>query len=283
MRKLLIPLLSACIQLAHAQPTVPSRVGVVSYTYRNSFQKDVAATLDTIRQLGVTNLEFSNLFGRTAAEIRQLLDSRGMQCTSLGVGYDELMNNTDRVIGNAKALGARFVRVAWIPHDTKIGFTLADADRATRDFNRVGQLLKNADLVFCYHNHGYEFRPHSKGTLFDYIVANTAPEFVSFELDSLWAFHPGADPAELIRQYPDRFRLMHVKDLKKGVTGDFSGGTDPNNDVVLGTGQINIAEVLEAARKSSIEYYYIEDESQAASRQVPGSLAFLKKLGWPGK
>ena len=270
-------------QWISAQPTIPSRVGVVSYTYRHSFQKDVAATLDTIRQLGVTNIEFSNLFGRTANDIRQMLDSRGMQCTSYGVGYDELMNQTDRVINNANILGARFVRVAWIPHDTKTGFNLADAERTVQDFNRVGQLLKDAGLIFCYHNHGYEFRPHGKGTLFDFIVANTKRELVSFELDVLWAFHPGADPAQLIRQYPDRFRLMHVKDLKKGVKGDFSGTTDPNNDVVLGTGQIDIATVIEAARQSNIDYYYIEDESKAASKQVPESLAFLQKLGWPGK
>ena len=54
--------------------TLKDTPGMVSYTYRHSFQKDVSATLDTIKSLGVTNMEFSNLFGRTAANIKKLLD-----------------------------------------------------------------------------------------------------------------------------------------------------------------------------------------------------------------
>ncbi len=253
------------------------KLGMVSYTFRNSFQKDIASTLDTIKSIGITNMEFSNLFGKTASEIRQLLDERGMICTSFGTGYDDVVNKTQQVAENAKALGASFVRVAWIPHDNKVPFTIETTKKAVEDFNKAGKTLKEEfGLTFCYHNHGYEFSPYEKGTFFDYLMANTKPEYVSFELDILWAFHPGADPAQLIKKYSDRFKLMHVKDLKKGVKGDFSGGTDPNNDVVLGTGQIDIKATLKAAKKSGIQYYYIEDESKTASKQVPQSLAYLK-------
>ncbi len=65
--------------------TDKDKLGMVSYTYRNSFSKDVGATLDTIKALGITNIEFSNLFKRTAKEIRAMLDERGMKCTSFGV------------------------------------------------------------------------------------------------------------------------------------------------------------------------------------------------------
>lgn len=71
---------------------------------------------------------------------------------------------------------------------------------------------------------------------------------------------------------------MHVKDLKKGVKGDLSGGTPTENDVTLGTGQLNLPQILKTARKSNIKYYYIEDENPNASRQVPLSLAYLKKI-----
>jgi sugar phosphate isomerase/epimerase len=258
------------------------KLGMVSYTFRNSFQKDVAATLDTIKGMGITNMEFSNLFGRTAAEIKKLLDERGMKCTSFGTSYDEALTKTQQVAENAKTLGASFVRVAWIPHDSKVPFTIETTKKAVEDFNTVGKILKEQyGLSFCYHNHGYEFSPFEKGTFFDYIMANTNPEYVSFELDILWAFHPGADPAQLIKKYGNRFKLMHVKDLKKGVKGDFSGGTDQNNDVVLGTGQIDIKATLKAAKKSSIRYYYIEDESKTASKQVPQSLVYLKSISLP--
>jgi sugar phosphate isomerase/epimerase len=257
--------------------TLKDTPGMVSFTYRNSFQKDVALTLDTIKRLGITNMEFSNLFGRTAEEIKAMLDERGMQCTSFGVGYKDLVENTNEVARNAKTLGASYVRVAWIPHDS--AFTIEIAKRAVEDFNKAGLLLKEQyGLEFCYHNHGYEFQPYEKGTLFDYIVTHTDPEFVSFELDILWAFHPGADPAALLKKYGPRFKLMHVKDLKKGVKGDFSGSTSKENDVAVGTGQLNIPEIMKAAKRSAIVYYYIEDESSAVNVQVPKTLAYLKKL-----
>ncbi len=258
--------------------TLKQTPGVVSYTFRNSFQKDVAATLDTIKGMGITNVEFSNLFGKTSGEIRKFLDERGMRCTSLGVSYNDLMNKTAEVGNNAKVLGASYVRVASIPRDGK-SFDLKIAKKAVADFNLVGKVLKEEfNLSFCYHNHGYEFIPYNNGTLFDYMVEQTDPAYVSFEIDILWVVHPGKDPVELLGKYGKRFKLMHVKDLKKGVVGDFSGSTPVENDVALGTGQMNLPAVLKAAQKSAIQYYYIEDESSDVKFQVPQSLAYLKKL-----
>lgn len=39
---------------------------ITSRSDRTSFQKNVAATLDTIKAQGITDMEFSNLFGLTA-------------------------------------------------------------------------------------------------------------------------------------------------------------------------------------------------------------------------
>lgn len=257
--------------------TLKETPGIVSYTYRKSFDKDVAATLDTIKRLGITNLEFSNLFKRTAREIRQMLDERGMKCTSFGVSYDDLVNKTAEVAENAKTLGASYVRVAWIPHEGPA--TIETIKKAAEDFSKAGKFLKEThNLMFCYHNHGYEFVPYENGTLFDYLVANTDSKYVNFELDIVWAYLPGYDPAELIKKYPKRFKLMHVKDVRKGVKGDATGKIDTDSNVALGTGQINIASVIKAARKSDIEHYYIEDESNAVNSQVPVSLSYLKGL-----
>lgn len=260
----------------HLAATNPA---MVSYTFRSRFQKDVPGTLDYIKSLGITNIEFSNLFGKTAAQLRQLLDERGMVCTSFGVSYPDLIEKTEEVGKNAKILGARYVRVAWIPHDAKKGFTIEDAKKSAEAFNKAGKLLREKfNLTFCYHNHGFELAPYGEGTFFDYIAENTNPDYVSFELDILWAYHPGVNPAELLKKYPSRFKLMHVKDLRKGIKGNFSGGTPVENDVALGTGQINIPEVIKAAKKSAIEYFYIEDESNDVSTQVPQSISYLKKL-----
>ncbi|QHW00358.1 sugar phosphate isomerase/epimerase family protein [Spirosoma endbachense] len=263
---------------AQAQKKVfPQTPGMVSYTYRNSFAKNVPATLDTIKALGITNMEFSNLFGKTAAELRKLLDERGMKCSSFGVGYPDLQNKLAEVGQNAKTLGAQYVRVAWVPH--KGPFTLDLAKQTVTDFNNFGKQLKDQfGLTFCYHNHGYEFETYESGTLFDYIVQNTNPDYVSFEMDILWTFFPGVDPAALIKKYPNRFKLMHLKDLRKGVVGNLSGGTPVENDVALGTGQLNLPAILKAAQQSSIQHYYIEDESPSYATQVPQTIAYLNQL-----
>jgi sugar phosphate isomerase/epimerase len=255
----------------------PQTPGMVSYTYRNSFAKDVAATLDTLKSLGITDIEFSNLFGRKATEIRALLDERGQKCSSFGVSYADAQNKTAEVGQNAKTLGASYVRVAWIMQ--KPPFTLADAQKAVETFNKIGKQLKDDfGILFCYHNHGYEFEKHGDGTLMDYLIQNTDPNYVGFELDILWTFFPGADPAALINKYPTRFKLMHLKDLRKGVEGNLSGGTPVQNDVALGTGQLDIPGILKAAQKSDIKHFYIEDESPSYATQVPQTMAYLKSL-----
>lgn len=273
----MLPALTLVSYAQSGKSLFPQTPGLVSFTHRVSFAKDVAATLDTIQALGITDMEFSNLFGKTPEELRKLLDERNIKCSSLGVSYDELVNKTDEVARKAQVLGASFVRVAWIPHQAP--FKLEDAQKAIADFNQAGKILKEKhNLTFCYHNHGYEFQPYGKGTYFDYMVQNTNPKYVSFELDILWAFHPGQDPAKLLTKYGNRFKLMHLKDLRQGVTGNFSGQTSTENDVALGTGQIDIPAVLKAAKKAGIKHYYIEDESKAKSVQVPQTMAYLKSL-----
>lgn len=257
------------------KPLYTFPLGVQAYTYRHTFPKDVVATLDTIKAQGFTELEGGVPKGLTAEAYKKMLDERGIKVPSTGAGYEQLVKDPEAVVKQAKALGASYVMVAWIPHE-KSNFSLENAKKAVEDFNRVGKVLKDNGLTFCYHNHGYEFQPYQDGTLFDYIVKNTNPEYVSFEMDILWATHGGADPVKLLDKYGSRWKLMHLKDLKKGVKGDLSGGTPPENDVVLGEGQIDMPAVLKAAKKAGIKHYFVEDESNQESKQVPLSVAYLK-------
>ena len=252
-------------------------LGMVSYTYRFSLQKDMPKTLDSLKSMKILDMEFSSLFGKKAQEIRQLLDERGMYCSSFGVSYQDALNKPQEVAANAKALGAKFVRVAWIPHDKPMDLALAD--KTIADFTTIGKIMKDQyGLEFCYHNHGFEFTPYQDGTFFDYIAKNTDPRYVNFEMDILWTFFPGMDPAKILLQYPKRFKLMHVKDLRKGVAGNFSGQTSPENDVALGMGQLNLPAIMKAAKKAKIQHYYIEDESSSHAVQVPQSIQYLEQL-----
>ncbi|MCO5947758.1 sugar phosphate isomerase/epimerase family protein [Mucilaginibacter flavidus] len=265
------------VQSGFAQNSTPEKPGVVSYTYRKVFEKDPAAALDMIKANGFTDIEFSSLFGKTAAELKALIDARGIKCSSFGVSYEDLVNKTDEVAQNAKTLGASFVRVAGIPH--KAAFTEEEAQKGIDNFNKVGKILKDKySLALVYHNHGFEFEPFRNGSLFDFLVEQTDPEYVNFEMDVLWTFFPGQDPVEILDKYASRFKLMHLKDLKKGVEGNLSGTTAPENSVTLGTGQINIPAVIKMAKTTGIVHYYLEDESDNVATQVPASLVYLSGL-----
>ncbi|GAB3997680.1 sugar phosphate isomerase/epimerase [Spirosoma daeguense] len=259
------------------KPLYTFPIGVQAYTYRNSFPKDIIATLDTIKALGITEMEGGAPKGMTESEFKKLCDERGIKIPATGGGYEQLVKDPMEAVNKAKALGATYIMCAWIPHQ-KGNFNIDNAKKAVEDFNRIGKVMKENGVTFCYHNHGYEFHPYEGGTLYDYIVKNTNPQYVSFEMDILWTQHGGADPVALLKKYGNRYKLMHLKDLKKGVKGDLTGGTPPENDVVLGDGQVNIPEILKLAKKAGVKHYFIEDESNKEYEQMPKSIAYLKSL-----
>lgn len=251
--------------------------GVQAYTFRKQFPIGVEKTLDIIQKMGFTELESSGAKGVTNEEYKKLCDARGISIPSAGAGFDQLEKDPQDVADKAKALGAKFVMCAWIPHKGD-NFTLEDAQKAVEVFNKAGKVLKENGLTFCYHAHGFEFRPYNDGTLLDYIFQQTKSEDVSFEMDVLWITHGGGNPVKLLKKYGNRWKLMHVKDLKKGIVGDFSGHTPAENDVVLGTGQADWKKIFKLAKKVGIKHYFIEDESDHEIENVPLSIEYLKNL-----
>lgn len=258
------------------KPLYTAPFGVQAFTYRHSFPKDIGATLDTIKMMGFTELEGGG--GRIPPEeFRKMCEERGISIPSTGAGYEQIVKDPQGVADRARALGAKYVMTAWIPHK-KDSFNLDNARKAVDDFNAVGKVLKDNGLTFCYHVHGYEFWPYQNGTLLDYIITNTNPEYVSFEMDVMWTHFGGGDPVALLKKYGDRWKLLHLKDLKKGTKKDRSGLTAEENNVPLGQGELDMVGILKAARKIGIQHYFIEDESNRVSVQVPQSIAYLKSL-----
>jgi sugar phosphate isomerase/epimerase len=227
--------------------------------------------------MGITHVETAGLYGMTADALATALKDAGLRATSMHVGLDEFKKNPQTVIANAKALGARYVGIAWYPHQN--GFDEADARQAIADFNAIGRTMKDAGLQFFYHNHGYEPAPYADGTLLDLIIKGTDPDLVKFEMDVLWTWLPGADPVSLINKYPGRFKLMHIKDMRPGVPrGSLSGGIPDSLKSVIGQGQVNWAALLKAAERDGFEYYYLEDETTKPVQNAPLSLAYLSSL-----
>lgn len=267
-----------CLGEIQAQKTIYGfPLGVQTYTFRRSFPLHAIKALDTIKMFGFTEIEGGAPRGMTPEDFRKACDDRGIKIPSTGTGYEQLVKDPMAVVKTAKILGASYVMCAWIPHKGN-DFTIDDAKKAVEDFNTAGKVLKENGLTLCYHDHGYEFRPYEGGTLMDYIIKNTNPEYVSFEMDVLWTIHGGGDPVSLLKKYKGRWKLMHLKDLRKGVAGDNTGHTPAENDVVLGTGQANFPAILKAAKKSGVKHCFIEDESNYEMINVPKSVTYLKSL-----
>jgi sugar phosphate isomerase/epimerase len=258
-------------------PSFKGPLGLQLYSLREQFAKDVPGTLKLVRDFGFRDVELAGTYGKSPEEFRALLDANGLKAVAGHFSYERFRDDPEGVAKEAKTLGLKYAGLAWIPHTGP--FTEATARETVKTFNRVGEALARQGIRFYYHNHGYEFVPHGNGTLFDLLVTQTKPEFVSFQMDVMWTVFPGQDPVKLMEKYGSRWALMHVKDLKKGVaTGSLSGGTDTKNDVVVGTGQVNWPALLRAAKQAGVKYYFIEDESPSVLEQLPQTLKFLEQV-----
>ncbi len=265
---------------ALADGSFTGTAGLQLYSLRSQFKlRGVPWTLDRVKSFGITEVELAGTYDLTAEQFKAELDKRGLIPVSGHFPYGRYKNDLDKVVAEAKALGLKYAGCAWIDH--KDSFDEAECQDAIATFNRAGEALAAVGITFFYHCHGYEFEKHAQGTLMDVLITGTRPQFVSYEMDVLWVVFPGQDPVALLEKYPNRWKLMHLKDLRKGVaTGSLSGGTDVKNDVTLGTGQMNWPATFGAAQKIGVKHYFIEDESPTSEQQIPASLGFLKSLKW---
>jgi sugar phosphate isomerase/epimerase len=266
-------LLVAMSVVVKAQP----EIGLQLYSVRNQIPKDVPGTLDKIKTMGIRQLEGGDTYGMTIPEFQKMLQERGMTMVSIGADFEKLETNPASVIENALAWKVKYVVCYGIPHQND-NFTIDDTRRAIRVFTSAGKLLKEKGITLCYHPHGFEFRPYEKETLFDYLAKSLTSDALQFEMDVFWVKHPGQDPVALLKKYKGRFVLMHLKDRQIGTVGNQNGNADEETNVILGTGDVGIAEVMKAAKEVGVRHFFIEDESSRVLQQVPQSLSYLKSL-----
>jgi sugar phosphate isomerase/epimerase len=273
MKQLIITTAFICLVFVTvAQPVI----GLQLYSFRNEFKKDVPGTLQKISEMGIRQIEGGGSYGLPLDEYKQMLAKNKLTMVSIGADYKQLETNPMEVVKEAKAFGAKYVMCAWVPHGES--FTTADADKAIAVFNAAGKVLKENGITFCYHAHGYEFGPYKDGTLFDYMASKMNPAYANFEMDVFWVKHPGQDPVALLKKYPGRFKMMHLKDRRPGTPNTQDGHAPDETNVVLGAGDVGIAAIMKLAKQYGVKYYFIEDESPIAMEQVPQSLVFLKGL-----
>jgi sugar phosphate isomerase/epimerase len=249
-------------------------VGLQLYSLRDQLAKDVPGSLATVRKFGIRYVELAGTYGMSVDAFKGELEKAGLTPVSGHFSYEQLRDHLGDVVREARTFGLRYAGCAWIPH--KDPFDEKTCREAASVFNRAGAAFAAEGIKFFYHTHGYEFRPAAGGTLFDLLMSETKPDSVCFEMDVFWMVHAGQNPAALFARYGKRFELMHLKDMRKGTpAGLLTGSSDVKNDVALGTGMIDLPEVLKAAGKAGVAWYFIEDESPSSVDQIPKSLHYL--------
>lgn len=252
-------------------------IGLQLYSLRDQFAKDVTGSLDRVRDLGMQYVELAGTYKLKPEDFKKQLAAKGLQPISAHFSFDQFAKDPEAVAREAKTLGVQYAGCAWIPHQDP--FDEKTAREAAAVFNRAGAALAQHGLKFFYHTHGYEFQPYGAGTLFDLLMAETKPELVRYEMDVFWIVHPKQDPVKLLEKYGNRFELMHVKDMRRGMpTGLLTGQSDVNNDVAIGSGTLNWPDILKAANQAGVKWYFIEDESPVSIEQIPLSMRFLERV-----
>jgi sugar phosphate isomerase/epimerase len=258
-------------------PSFKGPVGLQLYSLREQFKKDVPATLDEVKTFGIRYAELAGTYDMPPAKFKAELAQRGIEAVSGHFPYEKYRDDAESVAKEAEALGLKYAGCAWITHEGD--FNEKTCREAASVFNHAGEVLSKHGIKFFYHTHGYEFQKHGDGTLFDLLMKETKPQFVSYQMDIFWIVHPGQDPVKLLEKYSARWALMHLKDMRKGTpTGLLTGHSDVTNDVALGTGQMDIPAILKAAKKVGVKWYFIEDESPTSEQQIPMSLKFLEQV-----
>ena len=127
-------------------------------------------------------------------------------------------------------------------------------------FNTMGAKLTSEGLRFGYHNHTREFTVVDGKTPYFELLRLTDAKNVTMELDCGWAMVAGISPADLMRQYPHRFSMLHVKDFK--LTG--MPVADPHDARVteMGQGTIDYKPIFaQAAKTQYIQHAFVEQEA----------------------
>jgi sugar phosphate isomerase/epimerase len=257
-------------------------LGLQLWSLRAQAKESVTGALDLAKSYGIKEVEAAGTGTLTPEQFAAELKSRGLVAVSGHKGYADLQKDIGAAIKEAKTLGSKFLICPYPKTDKDKVVSEEIAHQMAADFNQWGAACKAEGIRFGFHPHGLEFRPTAAGkgeTVFDVLVRETKPDLVCFEMDVFWVFHAGQDPAKLLAKYPNRWVLMHVKDIRKGaVTGLTTGSAPPTDNVTVGTGQINWPEVLRAAQKIGVQHYFIEDETATPLQCIPDSLKYLRAL-----
>lgn len=172
--------------------------------------------------MGFTTIEIceyenGEIFGMNPSDFKKYLATYILTVTSSHTGTifnpeDEAatLSAWDKLLEDHKAMGCKYVIIP----SHKWGNDFETVKANCEMFDKIGELVRDKGLMFAYHSHNSEFNTigNSEIKYEDYIIQHTNPAYVNFEMDVYWAYQGGQDPVKWLQKYPDRIKILHIKD-----------------------------------------------------------------------
>jgi sugar phosphate isomerase/epimerase len=258
------------------------KVGLQLYTVRDLMKDDFEGTIAKVAQIGYKEVEFAGYFGRSPQQVRAVIEKNGLTSPSTHVQYDELDEKFPSVIETSKVIGQTYIVCPWIPEELRKSPDIWK--RASEKFNKCGEQTRKAGIQFAYHNHWFEFLPTNGKLPYDELLKECDANLVKMEMDLCWITVAGSDPLKYFNEYPGRFPLVHVKDVKtlpKVTTGGAQNFGDTVDLTEVGSGIIDWKRIFAQSDKAGIKHYIVEhDHPKQPMESIKASYEYLSKFRW---
>lgn len=238
------------------------KIGLQLWSVRDSMGKDPIGTLKTVAEIGYTDVECAGydsgkFYGMSTREFKKLLKDLGLEMQSghvqSGVSNPDathtMSSNWEAVLKDAAEIGQKSVILAWIPPEERA--SLDNYKSLTELLNKCGSLAKKYGLQMGYHNHDFEFDSFDGTVAYEYLLENTDPDLVAFEMDHYWVKKANKNSLDLFNKYPGRFPYWHVKDMDD---------TEERFFTEVGSGIIDWNPIFANKAKSGMEFFYVEQD-----------------------
>jgi sugar phosphate isomerase/epimerase len=240
-------------------------VGLQLYSVREQCKQDLPGTLTAVAKIGYKGVEFAGYHGRSAKELRQLLDDNGLVACGTHTPYETILGDKlKETVEFNQIIGNKFLIVPWM-NETKSKQEWLDRAKL---FNDTADKVKPEGMWVGYHAHQHDFKKIDGVTAWDLFFGNTKPQVI-MQLDTANCWSGGADPVAVLKKYPGRERTIHLKPY---------GGSA---DAVFGEDKGDWQAVFAFCEsKGKTQWYIVEHESaQNPLDAVRRCYAALRKFG----
>lgn len=229
--------------------------GLQVYSVRNQLGEDFEGTMKVVAEVGYKHIEGYGLgtdgkfLGKISpSHYAKVISDLGMEFKATHCSFTT-PDKAQKMIDAAVETGLEYMIVPYTPDNVR---KTADGwKKVAEDYNKMGEMCKKAGIKFGYHNHAFEFEELDGIIPQELLIESTEADLVHFEADLFWVTQGGYDPAKLLKKYPGRIQLFHVKDA----TADLE-------ETTVGKGIIDFENLFKAGRKDAVEYYFVEDERE---------------------